>query len=40
MVKVPEAMGGCVALTEKEAGELYTLLYKILKHFDEIDADE
>ena len=40
MVKVPEAMGGCVALTEEEAGELYTLLYKILKHFDEIDADE
>ena len=37
MVKVPNAMGGCVALSEEETGELYTLLYKILKHFDEID---
>jgi hypothetical protein len=38
MVKVPNAMGGCVALSEKEAEELYNLLYKILKHFDEIDS--
>ena len=38
MVKVPNAMSGCVDLTEKEAGELYTLLYKVLKHFDEIDS--
>ena len=39
MVKVPNAMGGCVALSVEEAGELYTLLYKILNHFDEIDAE-
>ena len=39
MVKVPTAMGGCVALSEKEAKELYTLLYKILGHFDEIDSE-
>ena len=37
MVKVPTSMGGCVDLSEKEAQELYRLLYKILGHFDEID---
>ena len=37
MVKVPGAMGGCVALSEKEATQLYNLLYKILGHFDQID---
>lgn len=37
MVKVPTSMGGCVDLSEKEAQELYRLLYKILGRFDEID---
>ncbi len=40
MVKVPTSMGGCVDLSEKEAQELYRLLYKILGHFDEIDGIE
>ena len=34
---VPEKMGGCIALDEKEAKELYTLLYKVLAKFHEED---
>ena len=40
IVKVPASMGGCVDLNEKEAKELYRLLYKILGHFDELDSIE
>ena len=36
-VKIPSMMGGCVNISEKEAAELYTTLYKILGHFDELD---
>ncbi len=36
-VKVPAAMGGCIAISEKDAAELYRILYTILGHFDEMD---
>jgi DNA-binding MarR family transcriptional regulator len=38
IVEVPKAMGGCVNLSDEEAENLYKTLYKILGHFDELDA--
>jgi DNA-binding MarR family transcriptional regulator len=40
IVSVPEAMGSCVALSEKDAKDLYRILYTILNHFDETDGAE
>ena len=37
MVKVPQEMGSCVNLSEKDAKELYRILYTILGHVDELD---
>ena len=37
MVKVPTQMGGCVNLSEKDAADLYRILYNILNHLDEVD---
>lgn len=37
MVKVPESMGSCVNLSEKDAKDLYRILYTILNHFDGTD---
>jgi len=34
---VPERMGKCIDLSDAEAKELYTLLYKVLKKFHEED---
>ncbi len=34
-VSIPSKMGGCVALSEKDAKELYRILYTILSHLDE-----
>lgn len=29
-LKIPEEMGGCITLSQEEAGQLYKILYKIL----------
>ena len=34
-VSIPSKMGGCVSLSEKDAKELYRILYTILSHLDE-----
>ena len=34
-LKVPERMAGCVNLNPEEAGQLYRLLYKVLKNLGE-----
>ncbi len=36
-MSVPERMGKCIDLSESEAKELYTLLYKVLTKFHEED---
>lgn len=37
MLEVPTLMGGCVNIDEKDAADLYRILYTILGHFDEMD---
>lgn len=37
MLEVPKLMGGCVNIDEKDAADLYRILYTILGHFDEMD---
>ncbi len=34
-VSVPEKIGGCVQLAPEEAGQLYTILRKLMKQFEE-----
>ena len=40
MVDVPMMMGGCVNISEKDATDLYRILYKILGNLDDIDSKQ
>ena len=38
-LSVPAAMGNCVCISQEEAATLYSLLYKIIGGFDDLDEE-